>query len=611
VRQFRNFTLVDAEEALQRCVEAVEESDMLGIDLETSGFDWWKDEIRVISITTPTGKTFVVDVAKVNVEPLHRALEETHLVAHNAVFDVPFLRRAGCNPERVSCTKVLSRLRWAGRDDVHHTLDDVIKRHAPAHEAKGDLADHEVWKQPEIPEEALAYSANDSKPLLAVYEDEIRVLDHAGMGDVGDLEDRFLRVVIEATDTGMPVDPERWGAVIEEALSRKRELAEQLDDILLEGAPGTEVPEKFTKANAGHEDVAKINWSSPEQKIWAVEALGLEAPTKWDPKKNERRKTLDKNHLHLLDHPIAEALMEYQAIANFPATFKRAIEERFADGWVYPDWQQVQARTGRMSCQNPPMHNMPKRSKLREAIVAPHGDALIALDFSQIEPRVLAVLSKDRALLKAFRDGKDVYRFVASKVTGTPASKVSKTLRSVFKTIVLGLIYGMSEYGLALRVHRDIDPKIPEEKIVAYRDGFFAAFPEASKWREELEAEFHNGSTETRTILGRRRMRVENPRQRWNAPIQGTATDAFKMAAVLLHERAAEVGGFKIVALIHDEVVLLVPAERAAEVESWARDVMAEAAGSVVNKDLPESYHIPIEVDGGSGATLQEAKDAA
>jgi DNA polymerase I-like protein with 3'-5' exonuclease and polymerase domains len=83
------------------------------------------------------------------------------------------------------------------------------------------------------------------------------------------------------------------------------------------------------------------------------------------------------------------------------------------------------------------------------------------------------------------------------------------------------------------------------------------------------------------------------------------------MAAVLLHERAGEVGGFKIVALIHDEVVLLVPSERAEEIELWARGVMAEAAGSVVNKDLPESYHIPIEVDGGSGATLQEAKDAA
>jgi len=409
----------------------------------------------------------------------------------------------------------------------------------------------------------------------------------------------------------MPVDPEKWEAVIEEALARKRELAEQLDAILLEGARSAEVPEKFAKANAGHDGVAKINWSSPEQKIWAVESLGLAVPTRWDPKKREERKTLNKDYLHQIDHPVAEAMRDYQAIANFPTTFARALEERFADGWVYPDWQQLQARTGRMSCCNPPMHNIPRKSKLREAIVAPDGYRIVTLDFSQIEPRVLAALSKDRALLKAFREKKDVYEFVASKVTGVPMDEISKDLRSVFKTIVLGLIYGMSEYGLALRIHRDIDPEIPEEHIVVYRDGFFAAFPEASKWREDLEAEFDDGDTETRTILGRRRLNVENRRQRWNAPIQGTACDAFKRAAVDLYERADEVGGFRIVALIHDEVVLLAPETRTAEVEAWAREVMAEAAADIVNAKLPKKMHIPIAVDSGTGRTLQEAKDRA
>jgi DNA polymerase I-like protein with 3'-5' exonuclease and polymerase domains len=184
-------------------------------------------------------------------------------------------------------------------------------------------------------------------------------------------------------------------------------------------------------------------------------------------------------------------------------------------------------------------------------------------------------------------------------------------LRDVFKTIVLGLIYGMTEYGLALRIHRDIHPSMPDEQIVEYRDGFFAAFPEASKWREDLEAEFDLGSTETRTILNRRRLNVENRRQRWNAPIQGTACDAFKQAAVELHERSEEVGDFRIVALIHDEVVLLAPEARAAEVEVWARNVMSESAASVVNAKLPKKLHIPIEVDSGAGKTLQEAKDAA
>ena len=541
----------------------------------------------------------------------YRALEGAHLVVHNAVFDVPFLKRAGCHPEKFSCTKVLSRLRFAGRDDVQHHLGDVVKRHAPdfADEVKADKVDHEVWKQPgDLPEHALRYAASDTKALLTVYDDELSVLDHVGMTEVAELEERFLAVVVEASDAGMPIDPERWGAVIDEAVARKRELAEQLDSFLPEDI---EIPEKFLKANAGRNDIGKINWSSPEQKIWAVEALGLTVPTQWDHKNKEHRKTLDKNHLHELDHPIAEGIREYQAIANFPTTFSRAIKDRFDGKVVYPAWQQIQARTGRMSCQNPPMHNMPKKSKLREAIVAPEGYQLIALDFSQIEPRVLAAISGDRALLEAFRAGKDIYKFVAGKVLGKPMSKVSDKMRSVFKTIVLGLIYGMSEYGLALRVHRDIDSKIPFESIVEYRDGFFAAFPEASKWREDLEAEYQAGSRQTRTILGRRRLDVDNPRQRWNAPIQGTATDAFKLAAEHLYEYQDEVGGFRIVALIHDEVVLLVPADRIEKVQEWARGVMEGAASLVVNKRLPENLHVPIIVDAGAGATLQDAKNAA
>jgi DNA polymerase I-like protein with 3'-5' exonuclease and polymerase domains len=583
------YTYVADESLLSRCVDDIREAgDDVGLDLETTSLNWWEGEIRIIAVTTVSGSTWLVDAFKVSpeaLESLYRVLEEKHVIIHNAAFDAPYLLRAGCNLKRVGCTKVLSRLRFAGADNIQHSLVDVVKRHATSAavaKIKAGEVDHLIWSQPTIGRAGLEYAANDSRYLIGIYRDEVRTIEREKMGEVAGLEERFLNVVAEASATGMPVNPERWGAVIEEAIERKRVLAEQLDGLLDEDV---DVPEEFANRNAGRDDVGKINWASTEQKVWAVESLSLAVPTKWDHKKKAEKKTLDKDHLHLIDHPIAEALREYQAIANFPTTFANAIEERFADGWVFPDWQQLQARTGRMSCCSPTMHNMPRKSKLREAIVAPDGYRLIALDFSQIEPRVLAAISRDRALLKAFRGKKDIYRFVASKVTSTPMEAVSKTTRDVFKTIVLGLIYGMGEYGLTLRIHRDIDPDIPAERIVAYRDGFFAAFPEASEWRENLEAEFRNGSTETRTILGRRRMNVETPRQRWNAPIQGAACDAFKLAAAMLHERMDEVGAFKIIALIHDEVVLLVPEARVDVVEEWACKTMAEAAAEPTHTD--------------------------
>jgi len=604
----RNFILVDGENTLRRCTEQVEKAGLVAADIETTGMDWWSERIRVISLTTDAGKTFVVDVMKVDPAPLYRVLEGKGIVMHNAVFDVPFLMRVGSRPLWVSCTKVLSQLLHAGREGVRHSLEDVVRRHAPDHTVKEVEVDHAVWREETLPEDALEYAASDTRVLLDVYRAELEALREAGLDAVADLEERFLAVVIEVTATGMPVDPERWEAVIEEAKARKRELGEQLDELL---PAGVEVPKKFEKANSDKPEVGKINWASPEQKVWAVEAMGLAVPTRWDYETKSEKKTLNKDYLHKLDHPIAEGLREYQAIANFPATYARALRERFFEGRMYAEWKQLEARTGRMSCCNPPMHNIPKTTKLREAIVAPPGKRIVTLDFSQIEPRILAATSKDAELLKAFRAGLDIYRFVAKRVTGVPMDEIADDLRTVFKTIVLGMIYGMGPVGLTLRIHRDIDPEMPEEKISEYYYGFFDAFPEAKWWREGLEEEFDTGSRATRTILGRRRLDVQNKRQRWNAPIQGTATDAFRAAAAALVERRPEVGGFRIIALIHDEVVLEVPADRAEKVEEWAVAVMAEAAAAVVNAKLPKRLHIETKVDSGAGATLQEAKDKA
>jgi DNA polymerase I len=173
------------------------------------------------------------------------------------------------------------------------------------------------------------------------------------------------------------------------------------------------------------------------------------------------------------------------------------------------------------------------------------------------------------------------------------------------------MIYGMGPVSLTMRIRRDIDPKMPTSKIEEYYYGFFDAFGETKAWRRGLEDEFDNGSRETRTIIGRRRLDVVNKRQRWNAPIQGSATDAFRAAAVALLERRDEVGGFRIIALIHDEVVLEVPEENAEAVEEWAGTVMAEAAAAIVNTKLPKKLRIETKVDSGAGATLQQAKDAA
>src|SRR5215212_7125585 len=177
------------------------------------------------------------------------------------------------------------------------------------------------------------------------------------MGQAADIEERFLQAVIEVTAAGMPVDPERWSAVVDEAERRKGELFGELDGVFRGDAPAVEIPEEYTEANKRSTNAhltKEINWCSHPQKVWAVETMGLTVPTEWDPKRQERKKTLGKDYLHLIDHPVAELLRELQHIQNFPTTFRKAIETRFLDGWLYADWNQLEARTGRMSCSNPP-----------------------------------------------------------------------------------------------------------------------------------------------------------------------------------------------------------------------------------------------------------------
>jgi DNA polymerase-1 len=615
----RDYVLVETLEDITRLVRAITRNDILGVDLETTDKRWFIGEIRVISVTTPEGETFVVDVNHPNVDAavIYAALTGKHIVSHNAAFDAAFLLRVGCRPSRLSCTMVLNQLRYAGLDHMRHGLASVVEAYTSIGLAKD--VDHECWRRESLTEQELTYAADDSRYLLEVYDQLAEVLDeHVGMEEVADLEVRFTKVVAAMSEVGMPADLDLWGAAIEEKREEKEKLVELLDSYIGDVEP----PEKFVKANKGNDNVQtsrdnKINWASPDQKRWAIaEVLGLELPTRNKKKNGEwvKVETLDKDHIHLLKHPIGEALKEYQAIANFPATFEGAVtgeDSRYHEGRIYPERKQLRARTGRMSCTNPPMHNPPKKTAIREAIVAPDGKALISCDFSQIEPRVLAALSRDPALISIFKSGKDSYKNVAARALGKDEAQVTDDERKIFKTVLLGLIYGMTIYGLTLRVHREIDPGIHVDQIEGYVDAVFAAFPAVDKWRSDLEAEFEAGSRETRILLGRRRMKVENKRQRWNAPIQGTACDLFKLASVELAERMSDVGGFDIVALIHDEVVIEVHEDRAEEVLEWTKKVMQETAERVINRALPKSLTIPVAVDGGYGKTLQEAKDAA
>lgn len=179
----QGYLLVDSNDGLELVVDDLKGTTIVGLDLETTGVCWWRDRIRIVSISTESDKTYLVDAFEVDITPLFPALRDKMIVAHNALFDLLFLRRARFEPDECACTMVLSQILWAGKlkpgteNNIEHDLASVAKRTLGKHLDKTHQKDD--WSG-EITPEMLDYAAGDSKVLLPVYRELMRLIKETG-----------------------------------------------------------------------------------------------------------------------------------------------------------------------------------------------------------------------------------------------------------------------------------------------------------------------------------------------------------------------------------------------------------------------------------------------
>ncbi|HEV8065965.1 MAG TPA: DNA polymerase, partial [Acidimicrobiales bacterium] len=285
------------------------------------------------------------------------------------------------------------------------------------------------------------------------------------------------------------------------------------------------------------------------------------------------------------------------------------LSEVGADGRIHASFNQTVARTGRLSSDQPNLHNIPVRSELgrrfRQAFVPALGCELLVADYDQIELRVIAHLSGDPGLVEAFRTGVDIHNATASRVFSVEPADVTTAMRSKAKMISYGLAYGMEAYGLSQRL------SVPVEEAAAILAQYFTAFPNVKDYMNKTVAEARmRGYTET--LFGRRRylpeldspnfrVRQAAERQAMNAGIQGLAADIFKVALVRLDsELAARDLRSRIVLQVHDEVLVESLADEADEVEAVTRKVMETAA----------ELAVPLAVHVARGQSWAQAKDS-
>ena len=399
-----------------------------------------------------------------------------------------------------------------------------------------------------------------------------------------EIEFPLAQVLADMTRLGVLVDRagiEEFGAVmrakLDEALARIRQ---QVDDPDFNPNSPKQLGEMlFDKLGLPH--------GKKTQTGWATDAATLE-------KLRE-------------DSPLVEDILEYRTYQKLNSTYVEGLLKVIGpDGRIHSTFNQTEARTGRLSSDNPNLQNIPIRtelgSRLRAYFVARPGWVLVDADYSQIELRILAHITGDEHMQEAFRSGADIHRSTAAKIYGLPLEAITPRLRSSAKAINFGIMYGKGAFSLS----KDIGVTVKEAD--AFLRQYLDTFPKVSGYMEKTIADAKaNGYVST--LFGRRRalpelsssnfnVRSSGERMARNTPIQGTAADVIKLAMVRVWRRLRdEVMESRLILTVHDELIVEAPEQ---EADKAARILKEEMEGCV-------HYAVPLETEVGRGRNWLEA----
>ena len=563
------FMLVTDPAGLAMVQSALDSTSLVGVDTETTGLNPRHDRVRLLSLATDTvdggAYTYLVDCFRVDPSLLWDLLAEKKLVFHNAVFDLGFRARMGFTPAaKVNDTMLLSRVLYAGARE-RHGLEDCVKRELGQTLDKGMQRSN--WTGT-LTREQLDYAARDAvvlRPLLTAISAKI---GEAELGDTAALERRALPAVVWMASKGVAVDRAAWSSLAVKAKDTADSLRQQMAD-LAPVRPG--------------EMFATWNFDSPADVLHLFATLGLKV------------ESTDDETLSGIDHRIAGLMRQYREATKKTGTYGIAWLKHIAgDGRVYPSWNSLGAEvTGRMSCSDPNMQQIPRDKAYRQCIAAPAGRVLVKADYSQIELRIAAKVSRDQAMLKAYQDGLDLHTLTARAVLGV--EDVTKEHRQLAKSLNFGLLYGMGAPAFRQYAATEFGVKLTDEQAQQYRAAFFKSYPGLRAWHNKI-GKTKDEAIVTRTLAGRRRLDVGRFTEKLNTPVQGTGGDGIKLALALLWERRQQMPTAFPVLAVHDEIVLEADAGQADAAAAWLRQAMLDAM-------MPLIEPVPVEVEVQIGRT--------
>ncbi|APZ44453.1 DNA polymerase I [Acidihalobacter ferrooxydans] len=594
--------LDDAELAVW--IERLKQAEVFAFDTETTSLDYMQARVVGLSFAVEPGAAAYVPLAhdypgvpeqldrEAVLERLRPLLEsrEHAKVGHHLKYDRNVLANHGITLEGIRHDTMLESYVLDATAN-RHDLDTLCAAHLDHRNIKyADVAGKGAKQIPFAAvglEEATPYAAEDADMTLRLHRLFWPKLEaEPGLRKVyEEIEIPLLRVLSRIERNGVRIDAERLR-------KQSAALAERMSAI-----------EKQTREIAG----CAFNLGSPKQ-IQEILYDRLKLPVLRKTPKGQPSTAEDVLEELAAQHELPRLILDHRSLAKLKSTYTDRLPERVDPdtGRVHTSYHQAVASTGRLSSSEPNLQNIPVRTeegrRIRQAFVAEPGNILIAADYSQIELRIMAHLSADPGLLKAFAEGQDIHRATAAEVFGETLDTVTTDQRRAAKAINFGLIYGMSAFGLA----RQLD--IGRAEAQDYVERYFARYPGVREYMDRTRARAkEDGYVET--LFGRRlylpdinarngQIRAQAERVAINAPMQGSAADIIKRAMIRVDRWIeTQAPNVRMIMQVHDELVLEVPDSRLDETRAALREHMEDAA----------ELAVPLIVDIGTGHDWEAA----
>jgi DNA polymerase I len=542
----------------------------IALDIETYGtsedtkirkgetLDPWRGEIRLLSLQLPDLVPWLIDLRATGygLGELGKVLEATEVIGHNIKFDALWLARK-CNVHLVKMfdTSSAGRILSNGDSKVGNRLAEVADRYLGI-ELRKDQGRSD-WGALMLLAERIQYAVQDVEHLHTLKEKLDAELKAAALMGVLRLEMDLLPVVIGMELIGFCVDRKKLEELAAKATQERDQVAQTVHNLLGTG---------------------DVNLNVPAQLLKALQGLGIAL------------KNTNEDSLSECRHPVADAILEYRKWKKLKGDVESCIHEIRPDGRIHGQFDPLGTDSGRFSSSEPNMQNITRR-ELRTAFVASVGNALVIADFSQIELRAAAYFSGDKRMIEAFIKGEDLHTKTASIVLGKSEKEITHENLQLAKALNFGLLFGQSAEGIVRYAKTRYGLEMTEKQAAKTRAVFFKHYDGLARWHAKAWGEVEcTEVVEGRTILGRRRL-INPEASNWNRfqsktnlVVQGACADGLKLALCEVHKALPK--DAKLIATVHDEIIVEAPEAQAEQVRKLLAKIMVSVFDKLFKKQV-------------------------